>query len=128
VDWNMIALRAQDTHARGRLASGWRADARATVTNVYVDYQWEFEAGGDIAYKLTPRFGVAGASSWRVVGTDDTRGRGTQFEGRLEAAIRLEGSGAAAELFIGAERRLDPYPIEFGTANWFLAGFRLESR
>jgi hypothetical protein len=128
VDWNMIALRVQDTHTNGPLTSGWRADARATVTNAFVDYQWELDAGGDVAYRLTPRFGLSGASVWRVVGTDDSRGRGTQFEGRVEAAIRMEGTAAAAELFVGAERRLDPYPVEFNTATWFLAGFRLKSR
>jgi hypothetical protein len=128
VDWNMIALRAQDSRASGALTSGWRADARATVTNAFVDYQWELEAGGDVGYKVTRRFGLTAATSWRVVGTDASRGRGTQFEGRIEAAIRMEGPAAAAELFVGAERRLDPYPVEFDTASWFLTGFRLKSR
>ncbi len=41
---------------------------------------------------------------------------------------RERGEAAAAELFIGAERRVDPYPLEFGTASWFLAGLRVTSR
>jgi hypothetical protein len=63
-----------------------------------------------------------------VVGTDGTRDRGTQLEARAETGVRMQGHAAAAELFIGVERRLDPYPLEFSTASWFLAGLRVSSR
>jgi hypothetical protein len=42
--------------------------------------------------------------------------------------VRLTGSGAAVELFLAVERRIDPYPLEFGSATWATAGFRLLSR
>jgi hypothetical protein len=128
IDWNMISLRVQDEHTRARLRTSWRADARATVTNAFVDYSWELEAFGGLAYHLTRQFDVTAANTWRIVGVDGSRGRGTQLEGRAEAGVRVQGRAAAAELFIGAERRLDPYPIEFGTASWFVAGLRLTSR
>ena len=128
IDWNMISLRVRDAHTTGRVDMSWRADARATVTNAFVDYSWEFEAHGGLGYHLTPRFALTAANTWRVVGVDGSRGRGTQLEGRVEAGLRMQGRAAAAELFVGAERRIDPYPIEFATASWFLAGLRLSSR
>ena len=70
---------------------------------------------------------TAGAG-WRVVGVDGTLDRGTQFEARVETGVRMRGQAAAAELFIGAERRIDPYPLEFSTGSWFLAGLRVTTR
>jgi hypothetical protein len=128
IDWNMISLRVRDAHTRGRLDMAWRADARATVTHAFVDYSWELETQAGLGYQLTPRFVVTAANTWRVVGVDGTRGRGTQLEGRVEVGVRMQGRAAAAELFTGVERRIDPYPIEFGTASWLLAGLRLSSR
>ena len=128
IDWNMIAFRVQDDVARGALTGAWRADARATVANAFVDYDWETEAAGALRYRVTPKVGLTAAGRWRIVGVDDTRGRGTQVETRLETGVRMQGVAASAELFIGIERRLDPYPVEFGTASWFLAGMRLSSR
>jgi hypothetical protein len=128
IDWNMISLRARDVHTGGRVDASWQADARATVTNAFVDYRWELEACGGLRYRLTRQFDMTAANTWRLVGVDGSRGRGTQLAGRAEAGVRVQGRAAAAELFVGVERRLDPYPIEFGTASWFLAGLRLTSR
>jgi hypothetical protein len=128
IDWNMIAIRARNDHSVGRVDLSWQADVRATVTNAYVDYDWEIESGATVGYHLSPRLVWTGAGSWRLVGVDGSRDRGSQIAGRIESALRLEGRAAAAEVFIGVERRLDPYPIEFGTASWFLAGLRLSSR
>jgi len=30
-------------------------------------------------------------------------------------------------LFVAVERRIDPYPLEFGTTTWMTAGFKLVS-
>lgn len=128
VDWNMLTLRALATITHGRLQLGWDADARVMVTRSFVDYRWELEGGGHVTHPLTKRFALVGRGAARVVGVDGSRNRGTQAGGGAEAAIRFEGREAAAEVFAGAERRIDPYPLEFGTASWFLAGFRLKSR
>ena len=127
VDWNMISLRLRDDASRGPLDLSWRTDARATVTNAFVDYDWEVEADGRLGYQLTPRFAVNAGAGWRVVGVDGTRARGTQFEARVETGVSMRGEAATAELFIGAQRRVDPYPIEFSTASWFFAGLRVFS-
>ena len=128
IDWNMIAIRAKKDLSRGRLDASWQADMRATVTSANVDYDWETEMGGTMAYRVSPRLAWTGAGSWRLIGVDGSRDRSAQVAGKLESALRLAGRAAAAEVFIGVERRVDPYPIEFGTASWFLAGLRLSSR
>jgi hypothetical protein len=42
--------------------------------------------------------------------------------------VRFEGDAGAIELFVGGERRIDPYPVEFGIAEWVTVGFRLLTR
>ena len=42
--------------------------------------------------------------------------------------MRIQGRNAAVELFVAAERRIDPYPLEFGTVTWLTTGFKLLSR
>jgi hypothetical protein len=69
-----------------------------------------------------------GGGSVSIIGTDGTRDRGTQSGGRIEGGVRLDGRGAAVELFVASERRIDPYPLEFGTTSWISVGFRLMSR
>jgi hypothetical protein len=128
VDWNMLTLRVQGVRGRGRLDAEWRADTRITVTKANVDYRWEIEAGGRSVYSFSPAYGAVVRSSFRLVGVDDTRARGAQVGGNVEAGIRLKGRSGAAELFAGFERRIDPYPIDYGTGSWFLAGLRLTTR
>jgi hypothetical protein len=128
IDWNMIAGRVAGNWSRGTVAATWQTNVRKTVTNAYVDYDWEFESAATMRAPFTPRYGATAAANVRVIGVDGSRGRGTQVAGRVEAGVRLTGGVAAAELFVGVERRVDPYPLEFGTANWFLAGLRLLSR
>jgi hypothetical protein len=57
-----------------------------------------------------------------------TQNRGDQTGFRGEAGIRAEGRTGAMELFLAVERRLDPDPLQFGTARWVTVGFRLLSR
>ena len=128
LDWNMLALRVREEARSGRLGWQWQADGRVTVTNAFVDYNWDAEGRGDLVYSVSPRWSVTGMATLRVVGTDDSRERGTLTGGGLEIGVRFDGPAAAAQLFIGAERRVDPYPLEFSTASWFLAGLRLMSR
>ena len=46
----------------------------------------------------------------------------------VEGGVRVEGGAGAMEFFLAVERRVDPYPLQFGTANWVTVGFRLLSR
>jgi hypothetical protein len=127
IDWNQVAARILATWTRGATATSWETDVRATVTKAYVDYTWEVESTARVHTPLRGRFVGVGFGNVRIVGVDGSRDRGTQAAGRVEGGVRLNGRAAAAELFAGFERRLDPYQLEFGTSNWFLAGFRLTS-
>ncbi len=127
IDWNQIGGRVLAGWMQGTAAVRWETDLRATVTNAYVDYRWEVESTARIETPISVRYAAIGTGNVRVVGVDGSRERGTQVAGRLEGGVRLNGRAAAAELFAGIERRLDPYQLEFGTSSWFLAGFRLTS-
>ena len=127
IDWNQLAGRVLATWTRGASALAWETDLRATVAKAYVDYSWELESTAQVRTPWTGRYTAVGTGNVRIVGVDGSRGRGTQVAGRVEGGARLNGRAAAAELFAGVERRLDPYQLEFGTSTWFLAGFRLTS-
>ena len=127
IDWNQIAGRVLANWTQGTAAVNWETDLRATVTNAYVDYRWELESTARVRAPLSVRYAAIASGNLRLVGVDGSRERGTQVAGRVEGGVRLNGKAAAAELFAGVERRLDPYQLEFGTSSWFLAGFRLTS-
>jgi hypothetical protein len=126
VDWNMIGgrLRADLTRADGAGISA-RADLRRVIQHTYVDYTWEFEAAAAGRMYIAPRVALVTRGAFNALGVDGTRDRGTQVGYRGEGGIRIEGRGAALELFLAGERRIDPYQLEFSTATWMLAGFRI---
>ena len=128
VDWNMIGGRV----SRAFLVEGTYLDARAdlrwTVQQSFVDYTWELDTNLRADHLLRPGIGVLAAGGVRYLGVDGSAGRGGQTGYRAEGGFRFEGGGGAVELFAGVERRIDPYPLEFGTATWMTAGFRLLSR
>ena len=128
VDWNMVGGRV----SRSFLVDGTylqaRADLRWTIQQSFVDYRWELDTDLRADHLIRPGVGVLAAGGVRYLGVDGTTGRGGQTGYRAEGGVRLEGAGAAVELFAGVERRIDPYPLEFGTLTWMTAGFRLLSR
>jgi len=128
VDWNMLGVRARKTAERGRLTVDARADLRRTIATSYVDYTWEMDSEVRALHATAPRMGLIAAGGLRLLGTDGTRSRGAQYGLRGEGGVRLTGRGAAVELIAAVERRVDPYPLEFGTDTWFSAGFRMTSR
>lgn len=128
VDWNMAGARVTGRRTRGRLQVDGRADVRGVVQKSFVDYRWELDSEARSRVSLRDRLALIAAGGVRVLGVDGSRGRGTQNGFRGEAGLRVEGQGAAVELFVAGERRIDPYPLEFSTASWITAGFRLLSR
>lgn len=128
VDWNMVGGRLQTARAWRRLQSDVRVDLRGVVQKSFVDYRWELDAAVRNRYPLHRRVAVVGSTGVRVLGVDGSRSRGTQAGGRAEGGIRIDGEAGAVELFLGAERRIDPHQLEFSTETWFVAGFRLLSR
>jgi len=127
IDWNMIGGRIGGSTASGRTALRGRLDVRGVIQKSYVDYRWEVETAGAARVELGRRMALVSSGSFRLVGVDGSRDRGTQYAARGEGGVRLDGRGAALELFVTAERRLDPYQLEFSTATWLAVGFRISS-
>ena len=128
VDWNQLGLRIGKQVVRGKLDLMTRADFRTTVANSLVDYDREVEADLKVRYAVRPRVLVMSNTRRRMVDTDDTRNRGILTGIRTEGGVHLRGSGGALELFLAAERRIDPYPTQFAYATFVAAGFRVVSR
>jgi hypothetical protein len=128
IDWNMLGGRVRRGFLVGATYLDARADLRWTVQRSFVDYEWEIDTNVRADRLLKPGIGVLAAGGIRYLGVDGTAGRANQTGYRAEGGFRFEGGGGAVELFVGAERRIDPYPTEFGTATWMTAGFRLLSR
>jgi hypothetical protein len=128
VDWNMLGARLTATRTRGRVELQGRADIRGVVEKSFVDYRWEIDTDARARLPITSMAAVFGGGGVRVLGVDGTRNRGTQRGFRGEGGVRLQGRGAAIELFVAGEQRIDPYPLDFSNERWLSAGFRLLSR
>lgn len=128
IDWNMVGGRVAATAARGRLQLRGRADVRGVIQKTFVDYEWELDSGAHALVTMSPRVAVMATGGFRLLGVDGTRDRGTQYGFRTEGALRLFGRGAALDLYVAGERRIDPYQLELSTVTWMTTGFRLSSR
>ena len=128
VAWNMIGARLQRAVTTGRSQIDARVDVRGVVAKAFVDYTWEIEGAVRSHVQIRPAVGVLFSGTLRRLGVDDTQNRGDQTGFRGETGMRFEGRRGAMELFLAAERRIDPSPLQFGTANWVTVGFRLLSR
>jgi hypothetical protein len=127
VDWNMIGARVSAARTRGRVQFQGRADLRGVVQKSFVDYRWELDTDARSRVSVSPMAALFAGGGVRVLGVDGTRSRGTQTGVRGEGGVRLQGRGAAVELFVAGERRIDPYPLDFSKETWFTAGFRFLS-
>jgi hypothetical protein len=128
VAWNMMGVRLQRAVTSGRTHLDARVDVRGVVAKAFVDYSWEVEGAVRSDVQIRPAVGLLFAGTLRRLGVDDTQNRGDQTGFRGEAGVRVEGRAGAMEFFLAAERRVDPMPLQFGTANWVTVGFRLLSR
>ena len=128
IDWNMVGGRVRRTLPLARAIVDTRADLRGVVMKTTVDYNWELDAAVRTDVKVHPRVGLLAAADIRYLGVDGSRDRGNQTGYKVEGGIRFEGNAGAIELFVAGERRIDPFPLEVGTAQWVAAGFRLLSR
>jgi hypothetical protein len=124
----MLGLRALRRFSYRQAVFDARADARGVFMKTTVDYSWEIDAGVRSDMKIRPRVGLLAAGDIRYLGVDGSLERGNQTGYRVEGGMRFEGDAGAIELFVGGERRIDPYPVEFGIAEWVTVGFRLLTR
>jgi hypothetical protein len=128
VAWNMLGVRLQRAMTTGRAHVDASVDVRGVVAKAFVDYSWEIEGAVRSDVQIRPAIGVLFIGTLRRLGVDDTQNRGGQTGFRGEAGVRFEGRAGAMEFFLAGERRVDPSPLQFGTANWVSVGFRLLSR
>jgi hypothetical protein len=128
VDWNMLGGRVLKQVSHGASRVNARVDLRRAIFRSYVDYNWELDADVREQYSVTRTVAFIADGGVRMLTVDGSRDRGTQGGAHGEGGVRFEGRGAAVELYVAAERRIDPYPLEFGTMSWIGAGFRLLSR
>ncbi len=128
VAWNMLGLRVHHDIAAWKTTIQLKGDLLGTVLKNNVDYNWETSGDVRVAVPLRPALSFITAARLELLGVDGTRQRGMQTGSRAEAGVRLAGEKGAIELIVAAERRVDPYPLEFSTLNWVSAGFRFVSR
>ena len=128
VAWNMMGARVEREVRTGRAHVDAHVDVRGVVAKSFVDYSWEIETAVRSDVQIQPTVSVLFAGSLRRLGVDGSQDRGDQTGFRGEAGVRFEGRAGAMEFFLAAERRIDPYPLQFGTASWVTVGFRLLSR
>ena len=128
VAWNMLGARLQRSLTTGRARVDGRVDVRGVVAKAFVDYTWEIEGAVRSDVQIRPAVGVLFAGTLRRLGVDESQNRGDQTGFRGETGLRFEGRRGAMEFFFAAERRIDPSPLQFGTASWVTVGFRLLSR
>jgi len=126
VDWNMLGGRIISRDLLlGRTTLYGRADIRGALRKGFVDYRWEIDTEVVSRVPLRPLLAAFTRGSVRVLGVTGDANRGTQHGYRAEGGLSFEGRGPTVDLFIVAERRIDPYPLEFSTANWLTTGFRI---
>jgi hypothetical protein len=128
VAWNMVGARLQRSLTTGRARVDGRVDVRGVVARAFVDYTWEIEGAVRSDVQIRPSVGVLFAGTIRRLGVNDSQNRGDQTGFRGETGVRFEGGRGAMEFFVAAEQRIDPSPLQFGTARWASVGFRLLSR
>jgi len=128
VDWNMVGGRVNRSFELTGMSLDTRADFRKVVKKTTVDYSWELETNVHAKRPLHHSTSLVGDMTARILGVDGAQNRGTQHGYRGEAGMLFEGKAGAIELYMAGERRIDPYPLEFGNANWVSLGFRFLSR
>ena len=128
IDWNMLGGRVRKPFKFRDATFDARADIRGVFMKTTVDYSWELDAALRSDVKVHPGVGLLATADVRYLGVDGSQNRGNQTGYRVEGGVRFEGHRGAIEVFIAGERRIDPYPVEVGVAQWFTAGFRLLNR
>lgn len=128
VDWNMMGGRVGALFERDGTDVEARFDLLGAILKTNVDYDWEMHAGVRAHHRVYGTLGLIGSGTLRVVGTNGTANRGTQSGGRGEGGLRVSGKAATIELYLAAERVIDPYPTEFGSASYASVGMRLLTR
>lgn len=129
IDWNMGGVRWSRADQVGTVRVQATAQLLGAIKTTFVDYTWEGTGRVALGAPLRPAVAFIASGDLRLVGVDrPIAGRDRQTGWRTEGGVRLTGTGAAVELFVAAEQRIDPSPLDRTTARWAMAGFRLVSK
>ncbi|HZT75422.1 MAG TPA: hypothetical protein VFA27_02100 [Vicinamibacterales bacterium] len=127
--YNEIAGRILHHIAIGETTVDADLDGGWVNQHSFVDYRWFGEVHLLVRHPVNPIVGVFVRGDGEMYGVDPTMyNRGTQYGGQGEAGVRINGRGAALEIFGGVERRFDAYPTSLEAEQWALAGIRVVSR
>ena len=103
-----------------------RMDLRKVIARAYVDYTWISDTDVTLQSDLTAHLAFYGRLLGQMIAIDKTiAGRDRQLGGRIEAGVRLKGTGGDIELFLGRERVIDADQLDRMPRSWAFAGFRL---
>jgi hypothetical protein len=123
---NSLGPRVMRRFTDGTTTLDLRADVRKIIARAYVDYTWISNLDVTLRSDLSPRTGIYARVFGQTIAVDKTiAGRDRQSGGRLEAGVRVIGTGGAIELFFGAERVIDADQLDRTPRRWAFAGFRL---
>ncbi len=129
IAWNTLGARVLRRWSMGATTLDVNVDGARVVQKAFVDYSWIGQADVVLRRTLSPRAGVFVHGMGQTFGVDPLLARRErQTGGLVEGGVRLEGSGAAMELFAGYERRVDADAIDRRPQHWAMAGFRLLGR
>jgi hypothetical protein len=117
VAWNMLGARVRHDLVAHTAVIQLKGDLLGGLVKNNVDYNWEATGDVHVAVPVRPALSFITSGRLQLLGVDGA-----------EAGIRFAGEKGAIELIVAAERRIDPYPLEFSTLNWVSAGFRFVSR
>lgn len=127
INWNDVGAQ----YAWRGEREGWLVEAtgRASwvVTRQLVDYRALADGELRASHAVHPRVSVVGRAVLARVFTTGSGARGDQIGYRGELGVRLRGSRASTELFVGGEQRVDAAPLDPGPRRWLLLGWRLTS-
>ena len=123
---NSLGPRVMRRFTDGPTTIDVRGDVRKVIARAYVDYTWISNIDVTLRSDLNPRLGLYARGFGQTIAVDKTiAGRDRQSGGRLEAGLRVAGTGGSIELFFGAERVVDADQLDRTARNWAFAGFRL---
>jgi len=107
--WNMLGFSYGDRIRVGEFEIEALGRWLSMIESSEVDYEQEFNGFVRILRSLGERVSLLGEIDGAAVLVDQTMfGRTTQYGGRLEGGIRINGGAGAVELLLGRERRIDP--------------------
>jgi hypothetical protein len=128
IAWNVLGARVLRRFALGDTTIAVRAGAGRVLAHATVDYRWTADFDVGVRHRLNDRVALYARSWGELLGVAASSQRDTQKSAHIEGGVRVDGRGAALELFAGYERRADADPFDLQPLKWGLAGFRLVNK